>query len=110
MVNDNNATVGSAVKQRMRQAKAQGSGYLVDGATSLTESGTDGAVKFSDNGAFTTGKLYVVVNYFPTGNGTYAQTSNESDIKDGGSFVEERKFDVNGKLNRITFTQQKLDN
>lgn len=105
VINDSSITVGASVRQIMQQAKKQGAGFLVDGSSGLTTSAGNGAVDFTDSGTYQTGRLYVVVNYLPTANGTYAQTTNIQDIMDNATFKQTKRLDANGKINRITFTQ-----
>lgn len=107
VINDSSITVGASVRQIMQQAKKQGPGFLVDPNTNsdLITTVGDGAVDFRDSGMYQTGRLYVVVNYLPTANGTYKQTANIQDIMDNATFKQTKRLDANGKINRITFTQ-----
>jgi hypothetical protein len=105
VLNDSSKTVGSSVRQYMSMAKAQGSGYLVDGTSSLVSSQSNGAVDFADSGAFQTGKLYVVVNYLASSTGTYTQTTNMQDVVDSATFTMSKKSDSTGRVTRMSFTQ-----
>ncbi len=103
-VADGGTTSGNAVKASMRQATRNG--QVVTGSSGMVKSAGDkGQVKFSDTGAFESGKLYVVVSYMPKSDGAYVQTNDPSVIKDNGFFTEERLYDANGKLNRISYIQ-----
>lgn len=105
LMSNDQQVMGTTVKQYMRTAKNQGTGYLVSAGSGLTTAGTNGAVEFAETGAFTTGKIYVVVNYLADATGTYTQTVEDRQINDRANFAVSKRYDANGKANRYTFTQ-----
>lgn len=111
MLDEGNMVSGTTVKQMMRQAARQEGGPFVLGGnagTGLTQTEGNGALDFQENGNFQTGKIYVIVNYLPNNTPTYAQLTDDALVKDKASFRVEKRFDTNGRMNRVVYTQVDL--
>ncbi|MEO2202157.1 hypothetical protein ABGV42_00180 [Paenibacillus pabuli] len=106
MIEDSSTVSGSTVKQYMKIA---GQGNILVGpvANMSTVSVSDGAgaVDFVADGSFVTGETYVIVNYWKIGNTMYEQAVSPNSFKDNAIFSVTKQYDVNGKLNRLKFTQ-----
>jgi uncharacterized membrane protein len=106
MVEDSTTVSGSTVKQYMKIA---GQGNILVGpiASMSTISISDGAgaIDFVVDGAFVTGQTYVIVNFWKIGNTQFEQASSPNAFKDNAIFNVTKQYDVNGKLNRLKFTQ-----
>lgn len=113
MIEDPASVSGSTVKQYMKIAAAKLPGLdentiLTAADTTLASAapslGTD-AIDFVPSGNFATGQTYVIVNYWKVGSTRYTQATSQSDFKENAIFSVAKQYDVNGKLNRLTFTQ-----